>query len=62
MPAGTFTINGDTVQLDEVVTSEIEYSATYGGEPMMSTNKVAEFAPLFLPPSRNSEFRCNSKH
>ena len=59
--SGTFTINSDTVQLDEVVTSEIEYSATYGGEPMMSTNKVAEFAPLFLPPYTTAKFECNSE-
>ena len=58
--SGTYTINGDTVMLDKVLTSEIDYSATYGGEPMMNTKQIEEFAPLFLPPYTTARFECTS--
>jgi hypothetical protein len=58
--SGTYTINGDTVLLDKVLTSEIEYFATYAGDPMMSTKQIDEFAPLFLPPYTTAKFECTS--
>jgi hypothetical protein len=58
--SGTYTIDGDTVHLDQVLTSEIDYLATYAGEPMMSTKKIGEFAPLFLPPYTTAKFECTS--
>jgi hypothetical protein len=56
--SGTYTIDGDTVRLDKVLNSEIEYTATYAGEQMMDTKKVDEFAPLFLPPYTTAKFEC----
>jgi hypothetical protein len=55
---GTYTLDGDTVRLDKVLNSEIEYTATYSGEQMMGTKKVDEFAPLFLPPYTTAKFEC----
>jgi hypothetical protein len=58
--SGAYTINGDTVTLDKVLSSEIDYSATYAGESMMITKRIEEFAPLFLPPYRTAKFECTS--
>ena len=58
--SGTYTIDGDTVHLDKVLTSEIDYLATYDGEQMMGTKKIDEFAPLFLPPYTTAKFECTS--
>jgi hypothetical protein len=58
--SGTYMINGDTVSLDKVLNSAIDYSATYAGEPMMNTKKIDEFAPLFLPPYTTAKFECTS--
>ncbi len=57
---GAYTIDGDTVRLDKVLTSYIDYSATYAGESMMSTKKIDDFAPLFLPPYTTVKFECTS--
>jgi len=59
--SGTYTINDATVHLDKVLTSEIDYSATYAGEPMMNTRKIEEFAPLFLSPYTTARFECTSE-
>jgi hypothetical protein len=59
--SGTYMIDGDTVRVDKVLNSEMEYSATYGGEPMMGTKKIDEFAPLFLPPYTTAKFECTSE-
>jgi hypothetical protein len=56
--SGTYVLDGDTVRLDKVLTSEIEYTATYSGEQMMGTKKVDEFAPLFLPHYTTAKFEC----
>jgi hypothetical protein len=58
--SGTYTINGDTVMLNKVLTSAIDYSATYDGEPMMNTKQINEFAPLFLSPYTTAKFECTS--
>lgn len=59
--SGAYTINGDIVSLGKVLSSEILYSATYAGEPMMNTQKVSDFAPLFLPPYTTAKFECTSE-
>jgi hypothetical protein len=58
--SGAYTIDGDSVHLDKVLTSEIDYLATYDGEQMMGTKKIDEFAPLFLPPYTTAKFECTS--
>jgi hypothetical protein len=58
--SGAYTIDGDTVHLDKVLTSDIDYSATYAGESMMTTRKIDDFAPLFLPPYTTAKFECTS--
>jgi len=58
--SGNYTIDGDTVHMDKVLASEIDYLATYAGEPMMNTNQVDEFAPLFLSPYTTAKFECTS--
>ena len=58
--SGTYTIDGDTVRLDKVLNSEMDYSATYAKEPMMGTKKIDDFAPLFLPPYTTAKFECSS--
>jgi hypothetical protein len=58
--SGTYTIDSATVHLDKVLTSEIEYIATYAGEPMMNSKQIEEFAPLFLPPYTTARFECTS--
>ena len=58
--SGTYTIDGDTVRLDKVLNSELEYVATYAKEQMMGTKKIDEFAPLFLPPYTTAKFVCTS--
>ena len=58
--SGTYTIDSATVHLDKLLTSEIEYIATYAGEPMMNTKQIEEFAPLFLPPYTTARFECTS--
>jgi hypothetical protein len=58
--SGNYAIKGDTVMVDKVLTSAIDYLATYDGEPMMSTKQIDEFAPLFLPPFTTARFECTS--
>jgi hypothetical protein len=58
--SGNYIIDGDTVHMGKVLTSEIDYLATYAGEPMMNTNQVDEFAPLFLSPYTTAKFECTS--
>jgi hypothetical protein len=58
--SGAYTIDGATIRLDKVLTSYIDYSATYAGETMMSTKKVDDFAPLFLPPYNTAKFECTA--
>jgi hypothetical protein len=56
--SGAYTIDGDTVSLTKVISSEIQLLATYAGESMMDTNKVADFAPLFVPSYTSAKFEC----
>ncbi len=56
--SGAYSINGDTVTLDKVLSGNINYAATYSGEQMMNTSKVEDFAPLFVPPYRTAKFVC----
>jgi len=58
--SGNYTTDGDTVHLDKVVASEMDYLATYGGEPMMNTKQIDEFAPLFVSPYTTAKFECTS--
>jgi hypothetical protein len=58
--SGTYTNTGDTIRLDKVLDSEIDYLATYAGEVMMNTRQIDEFAPLFVPPYTTAKFECTS--
>ena len=56
--SGAYTIDGDTVSLTKVISSEIQLMTTYAGESMMDTKKVADFAPLFVPSYTSAKFEC----
>jgi len=58
--SGAYTINGDTVSLNNVLSSEIAFVALYDGDNMMDTKKAAEFVPLFLPPYTTARFECSA--
>jgi hypothetical protein len=58
LASGNYTIDGDTVRLDQVLNSELNYSATYAGQDMMNTKKIEDFAPLFVQPYRTAKFEC----
>ncbi len=58
--SGAYTIKGDTVSLNNALSSEMPFLALYDGESMMDTKKAAEFAPLFLPPYTTARFECSA--
>lgn len=58
--SGAYTINGDTVVLDKVISTDVQFTATYARETMMDTKNVEKFAPLFQEPYTTAKFECTA--
>ena len=58
--SGAYTINGDTVVIDKVISTDVQFTAVYARESMMDTKNVENFAPLFQVPYTSAKFECTA--
>lgn len=56
---GDYTVDGNLINSGKIGEGEINYTAVMGGEEMMNTNNLDEFAPLFVPPYISGRFECS---
>jgi len=59
--SGAYQVDGDTIQLTEMLSSDVEYSAIYLEEEMMNDAKADSFFPLFIDPYRIAKFQCSQE-
>ncbi len=59
--SGAYRVDGDTVQLTEMLSSDVQYSAIYLEEEMMNEAKADSFFPLFVDPYQIAKFQCSQE-
>jgi hypothetical protein len=57
--SGRYQLEGNIVRVTEILSSEMQYSAIYDKEEMMSDVKANAFLPLFALPYNNATFSCD---
>jgi len=56
---GTYSVNGSRVSIDKVTDDQMAFAAVLDGTTMLSTTKLAEVGPLFVPPNNYADFNCS---
>jgi hypothetical protein len=57
--SGTYSVKGSRVSVDKVTDDQMSFAAVLDGAPMLTTNKLAEVGPLFVPPNNYADFQCS---
>jgi hypothetical protein len=57
--SGKYSFDDEVVRVEKVLTSDIDFSAMFGGESMMGDARVNQFAPLFMEPYNAARYECS---
>ena len=57
--SGTYSVKGNRVSIDEVTDDQMAFAAVLDGTTMLSTTKLADVGPLFVPPNNYADFNCS---
>jgi hypothetical protein len=56
--SGNYVLAGDSIQVVDMLSSEMSYHAYFQGEDMMADAKANAFLPLFVSPFNSATFEC----
>lgn len=57
--SGTYSVNGNRVSIDKITDDQMAFAAVLDGTTMLSTTKLADVGPLFVPPNNYADFNCS---
>lgn len=56
---GTYSVKDSRISIGEITDDQMAFAAVLDGTPMLTTTKLAEVGPLFVPPNNYADFQCS---